>query len=171
MKAQVRALQARYSAYWQARAPNERMIVAGTALVLAIGLCLWLIYAVDRSRMELRTATVPELRERASLLERQAAEYERLRAAPAAAVSQTDLRALVQAQAGAAGLSKALQSVEAAGANQVKVVFGAIAFADWLNWVQNLESQHIHLETCRIEALSTPGQASVTATLVRPGQQ
>jgi type II secretory pathway component PulM len=119
----------------------------------------------------LRTTVVPVLRERAGLLERQAAEYERLRAAPAATVSPTDIRALVQAQAGAAGLSKAMQSVEAVGGNQLKVVFGAIAFADWLHWVQNLESQHIHLDACRIEALATPGLVSVTATLVRPAQQ
>jgi general secretion pathway protein M len=171
MKAQIRALQARYISFWQGRARNERLIIAGFAAVVAIGLCVWLMYAADRSRAELRTVTVPVLRERAGLLGRQAAEYERLRAAPPATVSPTDIRALVQAQAGAAGLSKALQSVDAAGANQVKVVFGAIAFADWLNWVQSLESQHIHLEACRIEALSTPGLVSVAATLVRPGQQ
>jgi type II secretory pathway component PulM len=171
MNAQIRALQARYTALWQARGRNERLIIAGSVAIVAIGLCVWLMYAADRSRAELRTVTVPALRERAGLLERQAAEYERLRAAPAAAVSPTDLRALVQAQAGTAGLSKALQSVEAAGANQVKVVFGVIAFADWLNWVQSLESQHIHLEACRIEALSTPGLVSVAGTLVRPGQQ
>ena len=171
MKTYTRALQARYSAFWQTRPRGERVIIATSAAVLTIGFCLWLVYAVDRSRMELRTSVVPVLRERAGLLERQAAEYQRLRAMPAATVSPTDMRALVQAQAGAAGLSKALQSVEAAGADQVKIVFGAIAFTDWLNWVQNLESQHIHLEACRIEALAAPGQVSVAATLARPGQR
>ncbi len=171
MKARIRALQIRYDAFWQARARNERLAIAGSAAVLAIGLGLWAMHAVDRSRTELRTFTVPALREQADLLERQAAEYERLRAAPAATMSPTDIRTLVQAQAGAAGLSTAFQSVESAGANQVKVVVGAIAFADWLNWILNLESQHIHLETCRIEALSTPGQVTITATLVRPRQQ
>ena len=171
MKTYIRALQARYGAVWQARPRGERLLIATSAAVLAIGLCLWLVYAVDRSRMELRATVVPVLRERAGLLERQAAEYQRLRAMPAATVSPTDIRALVQAQAGAAGLSKALQSVEAAGADQVKIVFGAILFADWLNWVQNLESQHIHLEACRIEALAAPGLVSVAATLARPGQR
>ena len=171
MKTYLRALQAPYRAFWQARPRGERVVLAMFAAILAVGLCLWLVYAVDRSRMQLRATVVPVLRERAGLLERQAAEYQRLRAMPAATVSPTDIRALVQAQAGAAGLSKALQSVEAAGADQVKIVFGAIAFADWLNWVQNLESQHIHLESCRIEALAAPGQVSVAATLARPGQR
>jgi general secretion pathway protein M len=83
-------------------------------------------------------------------------------------VAQTDLRALVLAQAGAAGLSRALVSTEAADANQVKVVFGAVAFADWLNWIAGLEAQHVHLEACRVEALSTPGVVSIAATLARP---
>ena len=47
------------------------------------------------------------------------------------------------------------------------MVFGAVAFADWLNWVASLTSQQVRLDACRIEALSTPGLVSVTATLVR----
>ncbi len=171
MKAQARALHVRFLSLWQACSHGERLLIAGLAFVVSVGFCLWLIHAVDRSRLELRMATVPALRERAGLLESQAAEYERLRAAPPATVSPTDLRVLVQTQAGAAGLSKALQSSEAADANQVKVVFGAIAFADWLSWLVNLEAQNVHVETCRIEALTTPGLVSVTATLVRPGQK
>ena len=170
MKAQVRALQSRCNEFWEARAPRERLTIASSAALLGIGLCLWFVHAVDRSRTELRT-TVPALRARASVLEQQAAEFERLRTTQAATVSQVELRALVLAQAGAAGLSRGLTSVEAADANQVKVVFGAVAFADWLGWVTNLESQHVHLDACRIEALSTPGLVSVTATLVRPKQQ
>jgi general secretion pathway protein M len=46
-------------------------------------------------------------------------------------------------------------------------VFGAVAFADWLDWIAGLESQQVRLEAGRIEALSTPGLVSVTATLVR----
>ena len=57
--------------------------------------------------------------------------------------------------------------IDALDANQVQVVFGAVAFADWLNWVAGLQSQHVRLNACRIEALSTPGLVSVTGTLVR----
>lgn len=171
MKAQARELPARLRSFWQACSNGERLLIASLAVLVSAGFCLWLIHAVDRSRLDLRTATVPALRERVRLLERQAAEYERLRAAPPATVSPTDLRLLVQTQAGAAGLSKALLSTEAADANQVKVVFGSIAFADWLTWLGNLQAQNVQVETCRIEALTTPGLVSVTATLVRPGQK
>ena len=78
---------------------------------------------------------------------------------------------LVQAQAGSAELSRALVSAEAVDANLVKVVFGAVAFADWLEWVAGLEAQHIHLDACRIEALAAPGMVSIAATLARPKPQ
>ncbi len=157
-------------AWWQARAPRERLLVAVTGAVVAGALGVWFVHSVERSRGELRTA-VPALRAQAELLEQHALEYERLRAAPGATAAPTDLRALVQAQAGAAGLSRALVSIEGADARQVKIVFGAVAFADWLNWVASLEAQRVHLETCRIEALATPGLISVAATLARPQLQ
>lgn len=166
MRAQLRKLSAQCGELWTSRSPRERLVFASLAAVLGAALCLWLILSVDRARVQLR-ATVTSLRVQAARLEQQAGELEQLRAAPAVAMPQTDLRALVQAQVGAAGLSRALVSMEAVDANQVKVVLGAVAFADWLRWVASLQAQHIRLDACRIEALSTPGLVSVTATLVR----
>ncbi len=133
-------------------------------------MCGWCSRAGGRAHLRL-SASVPTLRAQAVRLEQQAAEFERLRAAPATPVSQTDLLTLVQAQAGAAGLSRALVKIDAPDANQVVVVFGAVAFADWLNWVAGLKAQQVRLDTCRIEALSTPGMVSVTATLLRARHQ
>ena len=164
-------MRAGYGEFWQRRTAGERLTIAIGTAVLVIGLFSWLTYTIERSRAQLRSAVVPALRERAGLLDRQAAEYERLRASPAVTVSSTDVRALVQAQVGAAGLTKALQSVEAVGPNQAKIVFGSIAFADWLNLVQTLAAQQVHLDTCRIEGLATPGQVAVTGTLARAGQR
>lgn len=171
MSAQVAALRARWVAGWQARDARERLVIAALLLVIGCVLVISIGLTVQRSRAVLRADIVPELRERAAQVERQAAEYERLRTAPKVTPSQTDLRALVQAQAGAAGLTRALQNIEAADADHAKVVFGAVAFADWLTWVVSLEAQQVRVESCRIEALSTPGAVSVTATLVRPGRQ
>ncbi len=171
MKAQARVLHARFISSWQACSHGVRLLIASVAVAVSLGFCLWFIQSVDRLRLELRTATIPASRERARLLDMHAAEYQRLRAAPQATVSQTDLRVLVQTQAGTAGLTKALLSTEAADANQVKVVFGSIAFADWLSLIVNLAAQKVHVETCRIEALGTPGLVSISATLVRPGQK
>lgn len=136
------------------------------AVVLGTASYFWLVQAGGRAHMRLG-ASVTTLRAQAARLEQQAVELVRLRATPATAVSQTDLRSLVQAQAGAAGLSRALVKIDAPDASQVIVVFGAVAFADWLNWVASLNSQQVRLDMCRIEALSAPGMVSVTATLRR----
>jgi general secretion pathway protein M len=163
-------MRARLRKAWESRAPRERAINSALAVVLAAALYVGLVQSAGRARTQLRTS-VTTLRAQAARLEQQAAELERLRAAPAISASQTDLRTLVQAQAGAAGLSRALVRIDAQDADQVVVVFGAVAFADWLNWIAGLKSQHVRLDACRIEALSTPGLVSVTATLVRPKPQ
>jgi len=156
----------RLRAVWQSRSPQERMALAVAATVLGVVLYVWLVQAADRARTRL-SASVTDLRAQAARLEQHAAEYERLRAKPPAAVSATDLRALVEAQAGAKGLSRALQRIDAPDASQVQVMLGAVAFTDWLDWVAALAAQQVRLAACRIEALSTPGMVSVTATLVR----
>ncbi|MDQ3040445.1 MAG: type II secretion system protein GspM, partial [Pseudomonadota bacterium] len=67
-----------------------------------------------------------------------------------------------------AGLAPALVRIDAPDPDQVVVVFGAVVFADWLKLVAGLRSQQVRMDTGRIEALATsPGQVSVTATLVR----
>lgn len=155
---------------WQSRAPRERAVIAILAMLLCVALYAWLLQSGTRARAQLHTS-VATLRTQAAGVEQQAAEFERLRAAPAISASQTDLRTLIQAQAGAAGLARALGRIDAQNADQVVVVFGAVAFADWLEWIAGLKSQQVRLDACRIEALSTPGLVSVTATLVRAKPQ
>ncbi|MEK6243843.1 MAG: type II secretion system protein GspM [Pseudomonadota bacterium] len=163
-------MRARLRKAWESRAPRQRAIIAALAVLLGVALYVWLVQSAGRARAQLHTS-VTTLRAQAARLEQQAAEFERLRAAPALSASQTDLRTLVQAQAGAAGLSRALVRIDAPDADQVVVVFGAVAFADWLNWIAGLKAQHVRLEASRIEALATPGLVSVTATLVRAKPQ
>lgn len=151
---------------WESRAPRDRTIIVVLAAIVGTVLYWWLVQSGGHAHTQLR-ASVATLRAQAIRLEQQAAELERLRATPVTPASQSDLRALVQAQAGAAGLSRELVKIDAPDANQVVVVFGAVAFADWLNWVASLKSQQVRLDTCKIEALSTPGMVSVTATLLR----
>lgn len=159
-------MSAQLRTWWESRAPRERVLVAALAAILGAALYLGLVQSADRARTQLRT-TVPTLRAQTVRLEQQAAELERLRATPPATASQTDLRTLMQARADAAGLARAMTRIDATDVNQVQVVFGAVSFADWLTWVAGLQSQQVHLDACRIEALSTPGQVSITATFIR----
>jgi general secretion pathway protein M len=155
---------------WQSRAPRERTILTVLAGIVIVALYAALMLSANRARPQLR-ASVLSLRADAARLDQLAGEVERLRAVRLPAASQTDLRTLIQAQAGSAGLASALVRIDAPEANRVQVVFGAVSFPDWLNWVVALNSQNIRLETCRIEALSKPGLVSVTATFVRAGRQ
>lgn len=151
---------------WESRAPRERMIIAALAVALGVLAYVWLVQSAGQARAQLQPA-VTTLRAQAARLDQQAFEVGRLGAAPPTTVSPTDLRALVEARAGAAGLARALVRIDAPDADHVVVVFGAVAFVDWLNWIDGMKSQHVRLETCRIEALATPGLVSATATLVR----
>jgi general secretion pathway protein M len=154
---------------WESRAPRERAILVALVIVILVALYVWIVQSAGQARKQLRPS-VTTLLAQAAALDRQATEVERLRAMPAISASQTDLRTLVQAQAGA-GLSRALVRIDALDGDQVVVVFGAVTFADWLNWIAGLKSQHVRLAACRIEALSTPGLVSVTATLSRAKRQ
>ncbi|MDB5811155.1 MAG: type secretion system protein [Betaproteobacteria bacterium] len=151
---------------WQALEPRARTIVTAVASMICAIIFIWVVQALEHSRAELQS-TVAALREQAAKVEQQASEFEQLRAQPPAVVSSADVRGLVQGQMNAAGLSRAVRSMDAAEPNQVGVALGAVGFSDWLDLVASLNAQQIRLETCRIEALSTPGQVSVTATLVR----
>ena len=159
MKAQLLKL-------WESRSPRERTIIAAAGVVLGIFIYVALVQTATRARIQLRSSVL-SLRAQANSLEQQAVELERVRAAPPLLASQTDLRTLVQAEAAAAGLARSLVSIDALDANQVAVVFGAVAFADWHNWVVALNLQQVRVDACRIEAMSTPGLVSITATLAR----
>lgn len=163
MKARLRKL-------WESRSPRDRVIIAVLAALVGVALYLSLVQSAHRARTQLGSS-VSALRAQALRLDADANELARVRAAPAAPAPQTDLRTHVQAQAGAAGLASALLRIDARDADQVQVVFGSVAFADWLAWVATLQSQRIRLDTGRIEALSTPGLVSVTATLTRAKSQ
>lgn len=140
--------------------------MAGSIAVVVIILYLWLLQSATQARVRLQ-ASVATLQTQAVQLEQQSAEYARLRAAPAPVVSQIDLRTLVQSHSDSAGLSQALIKIDVQDAHRVQVAFGAMSFADWLDWAQTLQSQQIRVEACRIEALSTAGLVSITASLVR----
>lgn len=163
MKARLRKL-------WESRSPRDRAIIAVLAAVVGIALYLSLVQSAYQARTQLG-ASVSVLRAQALRLDADANELARARAEPATPAPQTDLRTQVQAQAGAAGLASALLRIDARDADQVQVAFGSVAFADWLAWVATLQAQRIRLDTGRIEALSTPGLVSVTATFTRARSQ
>jgi len=161
-------MKATLSGIWLARSPRDRKIIAISTVVFILILYLMLVQSAVKAQSSLQKNVV-DLHTQETFLNDQALEYNRLRNMSAITSSPTDLHTLVQIRILDAGLSNNLLRINAIDANQVVVVFGAIAFSDWLHWIIDLKSQHIRVAKCRIEALSTSGQVSVTATLVRPG--
>lgn len=155
--------------WWMSRSPQERQVMVVLALGVGLLLYVWFLRATTQARQRLLPAVV-QLQTQAIRQSGQADEIMRLRAMPAAPVSTTDLRQLVQQQAEASGLTKSLVSVELVDAHHVKLVFGSVAFADWLAWADTMQVQQLRFTAVRIEAQSTPGQVSVTATLGRPSR-
>jgi len=151
---------------WQSRSPRDRKIMVIISTIVAILLYLTFVQSAQRARVSLR-ANVITLRSQAVTLDQQAMEYEHLRNAPAITRSPTNLYTILQSHINESGFSSSLLHMDAIDADQVTVAFGAVPFTDWLNWIITLKAQHIRIDTCRIEALSTPGLVSLTATLVR----
>lgn len=151
---------------WQSRAPRDRVIITVLTLILGAALYAWLVQSGGKAQQRLQ-ANVTALRAQAVALDQQAFELERLRATPVTPAARTDLGEQVQLQAAASGLGHALLKVVAVDANTVVVAFGPIAFSDWVSWVASLNSQHVRLSACRVEALPAPGMVSVTVTLLR----
>ncbi len=163
-------MKARLLKLWESRSPRDRVIITVLAALVGAALYLALVQSAYRARTQLGTS-VTTLRMQALRLDADANELARARAAPAAPAPQTDLRTQVQSLAGAAGLGSALLRIDARDADQVQVVFGSVAFADWLAWIATLQAQRIRLDTTRVEALTTPGLVSITATLTRAKSQ
>lgn len=151
---------------WDSRAPREKLLVAAAFAIVVAVLYLWLLQSAAEARARLKQS-VAALRVQIVQLDQQSVEYTKLRAAPAAAASAGDLRTLVQSHSDAAGLGRTLLKIDVQDTHRVQVAFGAVAFAEWLDWAQSLQAQHVRIETSRIEALSGAGLVSVTATLSR----
>ncbi len=163
-------MNARWHEFWMSRNPRDRVVAIALIAIAAVGSYAALVHAATKARSAL-TPAVAALREQAARFESHAAELERLRKQTPPVPSQGSLRSLVQAQLDAAGLSRAITRLDAPDSNQVLLTLGALSFADWISVAAGLRAQHVRIEACRVEALSSRGMVSVTATLVRTSRR
>ena len=92
-----------------------------------------------------------------------------MRARPPLASATVDLRALVQTELNAAGLTVQADGLEVLEGGRVRVALATVAFADWLSLLERLQTQQVLVEVCSVQALAMRGrvQASATLTLAR----
>lgn len=155
-------------ARWQSRSPRERQAWLG-ALLLTTGVLYVVLVGSALQSLEPLRRDVESLRADMTRMNRQASELAQLRSVPPPAAPTGELRARVQSSLNGSPLSTSVARLESPDLEQVVVVFNAVAFSDWLPWLEGLAAQQIRLESCRIEALPASGTVSITATLVRAG--
>lgn len=153
---------------WQSRSARERHALLGGLGLVVFAAGLALATAALQARGPL-LRDVQALRTAAATMDQQARELERLRRLPVAAAPGQTLRARVQAALDANLPPAAATRLESPDPGQVVVVFDTVDFAAWLRWTSDLAARQVRLESCRIDALPAPGQASITATLVPSG--
>ncbi len=147
---------------------GARRVLLAVALIVTVGIA-WLTWSAHQARERLG-ANVATLRQQALVMERDGAEVVRLRQVKGPAGTVGDLAVEVRSVAQAAGVAAALVRIDALDANRVQVIFGSVAFADWLAWVAALEGRLVWLDSCRVEATPGSGMVGATAILVRAGR-
>ncbi len=151
---------------WESRLARERRMLAVLSVILIATLYLSLATSAENARSRLHASVLP-LQAQAQKFDEHASEYERLRGITAISADEGDLRALVQAQADAAGLSRTLASIDTLNADQVQVVFDEVPFAQWLAWVAAMQLHQVRLASGRIQSLPERGIVNVQAMLIR----
>lgn len=152
--------------FWRARAPRERVVLAGGAALLALALAyayLWL--PMERELAQLRQA-LPQLRVQARQLKQDAQEVGRLKVRPAVVQASGNLARAVEQRAIAGGMRERIESITPHDAGRVRVVLPLVAFDDWVSWVGELQAaQGVRVEWARIEAADAAGMVRVEAVL------
>ena len=144
---------------------RTRFAAVALAALVAFVAYVGLVNTLDSARSRLQT-NVTALRAASQQLDRHAVDIERLRAAPKPATSPRELRAVIEAEAKAAGVSHALR-VDTSAADEVRVIVSRVAFADWLAWLERLQSANVRVKSARVEALSADGAVTGTTTFAR----
>lgn len=151
---------------WRARAPRERLVLAGGAALLVLALAYayaWL--PMQRELAQLREA-LPQLRVQAEQMQRDAEEVARLRARPAASLRGGSVAAAVEQRAAASGLREQIETITPQDAGRVRVVLPRVGFDAWLAWIGDLRAAHgVRVESARIESSGEAGMVRVEAVL------
>jgi len=154
-----------WQAWWQVRAPRERLVYglgAGALLVASLWAYVWLPVQDDRARL---AAAVPKLEREAAETVRESAEVDRLRAAARArgAVPQGAIEAAMKA----AGFGDAYAGVSPLGEGRVQVNLRTVPFDDLVRTLAALGERHgVAVETAALRAAGE-GRVQVESLVLR----
>lgn len=169
------AYHASFRALWLTRQPRERRFLATLAIVVGCAVLAQGLWSAHAARARLHRQ-LPQLRQQAEILQRQAGEVRQLLAQPAS-VAQQEGPALLAAATLAArntGLPLAPAQLQLEGARQVRLRAN-VPFDRWLEWTATLQRDaRLRLINCRIDAADAasggypPGVVRVDALFTLP---
>lgn len=169
------AYQTRLRALWLSRQPRERRFLAILAVVVGCAVLAQGLWSAHAARTRLHRQ-LPQLRQQAEILQRQAGEVRQLLAQPASAAQQEGAALLAAATLAArnTGLTLAPAQLQLEGARQVRLR-ASVPFDRWLEWVATLQRDaRLRLINCRIDAADAasggypPGVVRVDALFALP---
>lgn len=153
----------RAPAFWSARSPRERRVIAiagGLLAALLFVAFVWL--PLERSRTRL-AVELPALRASIATLERQATAVKILRALRAASrAPASPLNALANTNPLPGAQLTALDD------RRVRVTGADVGFGALLDWLASVQAAHgLRVESARVDALPTAGRVRAELTLSR----
>lgn len=150
-------LSAELRAMWRARQLRERQFLAVLAAVVGVALLAQGLWSAHAARGKLHRQ-LPQLRQQAEVLLRQAGEVRQLLAQPVGQSVQegAPLLAAANLAARSAGLSLAGPQLQLEGPRQVRVRAN-LPFDRWLEWTALLQRDaRLRLVQCRVDAADAP---------------
>ena len=152
---------ARLHAMWMARQPRERRFLAALAVVVGCSVLAQALWSTHTARARLHRQ-LPQLRQQAEVLQRQAGEVRQLLAQPASSALQEGpaLLATTALAARNSGLVLAPAQLQLEGPRQVRLRAN-VPFDRWLEWVAMLQRDaRLRVINCRVDVADVAGGAS-----------
>jgi len=159
----------RLRALWNARQPRERLFLVAMAGFLACALLAQGLWSAHNARTRLHRQ-IPQLRQQAEVVQRQAGEVRQLKAQPINVAAQEGpaLISAAMSAAGGVGLTLTPGQLQLEGSRQVRLR-ASLAFDPWLEWVAVLQRDaRLHLVRCRVETGDRPGIVKVDVLFALP---
>lgn len=157
-----------FKAYWAARAPRERMMLAGgmaAAIILLLYVLVW--DPIQTSRARLATE-LPKLRAQAAQLRLDAEQAEGLRGRIKSNDSGRPLPSVIDTSAKAAGLRDSIKQIQSLSNDRTQINLSNVGFDALVQWLAGLgASDGIAVETMNASAASQSGRVQVESLVVR----
>ena len=158
-------------AFWHARSPREQAILSiGGALLLAVGLIAYVWQPGELARVKFRRE-LPQLRVQYATMQREAQQLQVWRQHPAVHGPSTDLKTDIDASATRHGVHAQLNTLDVDDAGRAHIALNMVSWETWIRWVGALQNEnHLHLDTCHVQALPVAGMVKVDAMFSTDGQ-